>query len=35
MYKELIGVCKNCLGCARLELESFKGVNECIYMSER
>ena len=33
MYKELKGVCKTCLGCARLEQESFLGVEECNYMS--
>ena len=29
MYKELKGLCKNCLGCTRLELEDFEGVYEC------
>lgn len=41
MYKELKGICKVaiekglCLGCNRLELESFEGVNECKYMISR
>ena len=40
-YKELKGICKIaiekgwCLGCNRLELESFVGVNECNYMIRR
>lgn len=25
----LKGLCKNCLGCNRLELEDFKGTYEC------
>ena len=28
-YRELIGVCKNCLGCNKLENPLFKGVKEC------
>jgi len=35
MYKELTGLCKTCLGCARLEQESFLGVEECNYMPNR
>lgn len=40
-YKELKGICKVaiekgwCLGCNRLELESFEGVRECIYIPSR
>ena len=29
--KELKGVCKNCLGCNRLELSEFEGVEKCEY----
>lgn len=29
--KELKGLCKNCLGCNRLELLEFKGVEKCEY----
>ena len=32
MYKELIGVCRICTGCTRLEQEGFLGVKECNYM---
>ena len=28
-YQELIGKCKNCLGCNLLELENFKGKYRC------
>lgn len=28
-YKELIGKCKTCLGCNRLENIDFKGVYRC------
>lgn len=27
--KELIGICKDCTGCQRLEDEKFKGVEKC------
>ena len=27
--KELKGLCKKCLGCNRLELDDFEGVEEC------
>lgn len=29
--KQLKGLCKNCLGCQRLENEKFDGVFECEY----
>lgn len=41
MYKELKGICKEaiqkqwCLGCSKMELESFGGVNQCKYISKR
>lgn len=41
MYKELKGICKEaiaqgkCLGCSKLELESFEGVKQCIYINSR
>lgn len=28
-YPELIGKCKNCIGCNLLELENFKGKYRC------
>lgn len=28
-YPELIGKCKQCLGCNQLELETFKGKYRC------
>lgn len=40
-YKELKGICKvaietgMCLGCMRLELETFEGVYECKYITKR
>lgn len=40
-YKELQGICKIaierglCLGCSKLELESFVGVKECKYVPSR
>ena len=40
-YKELKGICKIaiekglCAGCLKLELESFEGVRECIYIPRR
>jgi hypothetical protein len=30
-YPELKGVCKNCLGCNKLENPYFTGENECEY----
>ena len=33
MYKELKGVCRQCLGCNRLELEDFEGLEQCEYAS--
>lgn len=30
-YPELKGLCKNCLGCNKLELPSFTGVYKCKY----
>lgn len=32
--KELIGLCKNCLGCNRLENPEFTGVYRCNYATE-
>ncbi len=32
--KELIGKCKNCLGCNRLEDSDFRGTNNCEYAPE-
>lgn len=29
--KEIKGACKNCLGCNRLELPQFEGVEKCEY----
>ena len=40
-YKKLKGICKvaietgMCLGCNRLALESFEGVDECKYITQR
>lgn len=28
-YYRLVGVCKNCLGCMRLEDPNFRGVYKC------
>jgi hypothetical protein len=33
-YKELKGICKNCLGCLRLENPYFTGVTECKYYTQ-
>lgn len=30
-YPELIGKCKNCLGCNKLEDKTFKGTYRCNY----
>lgn len=27
------GICKNCLGCNRLETDNFEGVEECEYFT--
>lgn len=32
---KLYGVCKNCLGCMRLEDENFTGVDKCEWMEEK
>lgn len=32
--KELIGLCKNCLGCNRLEDMNFKGTYRCEYATK-
>ena len=32
--KELIGLCKNCLGCNRLEDMNFKGTYRCEYVTK-
>lgn len=29
-YQRLLGICKTCTGCNRLELKEFKGVYQCI-----
>lgn len=34
MAKELKGLCKNCLGCIRLESPDFEGVYQCEYASK-
>lgn len=31
MYKQLKGICKQCLGCNKLELPYFSGVYKCKY----
>lgn len=31
MSTELKGICKDCLGCNRIEDENFEGVEECKY----
>lgn len=28
-YPQLIGICKTCLGCNKLELKEFKGTYQC------
>lgn len=33
-YPELKGVCKNCLGCSRLESPYFRGITECKYSTQ-
>lgn len=33
MAKELKGLCKNCLGCIRLEAPDFEGVNQCEWVT--
>lgn len=34
-YKELKGLCKNCLGCNRLEDQNFDGVYRCEYATDK
>lgn len=34
-HRELKGVCKNCLGCNRLDNPCFEGVYRCKYATER
>lgn len=34
-YKELKGLCKNCLGCVRLENPDFEGVYRCKYATDK
>lgn len=34
-YKELKGLCKNCLGCNRLEDINFEGVYRCEYATDK
>ena len=34
-YRELVGKCKTCLGCNRLEDINFKGVYRCEYATEK
>ena len=34
-YPELKGLCKNCLGCNKLELETFTGVYRCEYATDK
>lgn len=33
-WSELIGLCKNCLGCNRLEDKTFRGTYRCEYWRE-
>lgn len=33
--KEITGKCKSCLGCNRLEIEEFKGIEECSNYAKR
>lgn len=33
--QELTNLCKNCLGCNRLEDPNFKGVNSCIWNTKK
>lgn len=35
MVKELIGLCKKCLGCNKIENPSFKGIYRCDYATEK
>lgn len=35
IYKELKGLCKNCLGCNRLENPDFEGVFRCEYATDK
>ncbi len=34
-YKELKGLCKNCLGCNRLKDYNFEGVYRCEYATDK
>lgn len=34
-YPKLKGLCKNCLGCNRLEDPNFEGVYRCEYATDR
>lgn len=34
-YKKLKGICKDCLGCIRLEDPNFEGVYRCKYATEK
>ena len=34
-HRELKGICKNCLGCNRLDDPNFEGVYRCKYATER
>ena len=33
-YQELKGICKNCLGCSKLENPYFTGVTKCKYSTQ-
>lgn len=33
--KELKGLCKDCLGCNRLQDENFKGIEKCEWRKEK
>lgn len=35
MYKQLKGICKNCLGCNRLEDPNFEEVYRCEYATDK
>ena len=32
--QEITGICKYCLGCSKLEIPSFHGVNRCEFATE-
>lgn len=34
-YPELKGICKNCIGCNRLEIPEFSGIYRCNYATDK